>query len=147
MIDKNTFIPFHHYTYTYIEKFARTLNVELKEYGEGTVGQRFLSMVDKGLEISFSFTSVYENENGVIFLCVFNNLPFSPHDYQVIRTENDDFLVHVHHQYDHYSRDMQFIGNLPYHLYQLAKFTLNNEEKITANSALDALNRYQGSTA
>ncbi|WP_162555722.1 hypothetical protein [Reichenbachiella versicolor] len=127
---------------TYIQKFADDNGVELKRSGVEKVGQQFLSIIDDEKGVNFSFTSVDSHEDGVIYLCVYNNLPHTSHEYQVILTEQDDYLVHVHHQYDHYNKDKKFVGNLPYHLYQIAKVKLNNEKVITAHSALDALLRY-----
>ncbi len=140
MIDKNSFIPFHHYDFNTIENMANTGQTEIIQHGSDALGEHFLTLKDE--KISFSFVSVDKNEEGVIYMCVSNGQPFSSKEYQIVRTTNDDFLVHVNHQYDHYDTNKQFISKLSYHLYQLTKNTLDNEQIITAYSTLDALHAY-----
>lgn len=142
MIDKNAFIPFHHYDFVTIERME---HMELIQYGKSAVGEHFLTLRDEEMNISFSFVSVGENNEGPVYMCVYNKEPFTVNQYDVIRTHNDDFLVHVNHQYDHYDPNKNFIGTLSYHLYQLAKNTLNNEKTIMAYSTLDALRVFESS--
>ncbi|MGL1885697.1 MAG: hypothetical protein OCD76_04205 [Reichenbachiella sp.] len=143
MIDKNSFIPFHHYDFNTIENMVNTDQTELAQFGSDDIGEHFLTLKDEEKAFSFSFVSMDKNDEGIIYMCVSNGQPFSSKEYQIVRTTNDDFLVHVNHQYDHYDANKQFIGKLSYHLYQLTKNTIDNEQIIIAYSTLDALRAFE----
>lgn len=147
MVDNNFFLPFHHYDLNSIRLFADKYHIELIEYGNDEIGEHFLIIKDSEKKVLFSFVSVDKNNDGIVYMCVFNSKPLVTYQYHIIRTTNKDFLVHVDHQYDHYDANKRFLGKLPYHLYQLAKNTMNNEQIIVAHSTLDALRIFEANTS
>lgn len=147
MINQNSFTPFHHYDFNTIDNTAVILKTELIKSGSDAIGEYFLTLKEEKSDLSFSFMSVGKNDDGIIYMCVFNNQPFVANQYHIIRAENNDFFVRVNHQYSHYGPNKEFIGKLPYHLYQLAKNTLDNEKIITAYSTLDALHTFESNAS
>jgi len=143
MIDKNSFIPFHHYDFTTISDAASKHDLNVEKHGNALVGECLIILKSIDKNIGFSFVSVDQNEDGDIYMCVSNMQPFTTQQYRIVRTTNNDFLVRINHQYNHYSAEKQFLGKLPYHLYQLTKNTINNEQVIIAHSTLDALQSYE----